>query len=122
MVRRETSRTRRVGELIQRELAGLMQRELSDVRASKATIVAVDVAPDFSHAKVFVTHLDGAAQARDIVKYLNKASGFLRHALAGRVELRIVPTLRFVYDESVERGIALSQLIERARAEDERKK
>ena len=121
MPRRETSRTRRVGELIKRELAGLVQRDLSDARARKATILDVNVAPDFSHAKVFITHLDGAEQARDIVKYLNQASGFLRRQLAGRIELRVIPQLRFVYDESVERGMALSQLIERARAADEDK-
>lgn len=118
-MRRETGRTRKIGALLQRELATLIQQEISDPRSAKVTLTAVDVAPDLSHAKVYVTHLSGAAHAREIVQVLNRAAKFLRHELAGRVKLRSVPQLRFVYDESVERGMALSELIERARAEDE---
>lgn len=114
---RDPSRTRRIGALMRRELAALM-RELSDTQAAKATITAIDVAPDLSHAKIFVTHLSGAQQSREILAALNKASPFLRRQLAGRIKLRLAPDLRFVYDESVERGMALSNLIDRARAQD----
>lgn len=115
---RETSRTRRIAALIRRELAGLIAAEVSDVRAAKATITAVDVAPDLSHAKIFVTHLSGVTYAKEIVGALNHESRLLRRVLAGRIQLRVAPELRFVYDESVERGMALSNLIDRARAED----
>lgn len=117
---KETERTRKIGALLQRELALLVAQELDDPRAAKVTLTAVDVAPDLSHAKIFVTHLSGAAQARELVTILNKAANFLRHELAGRVKLRKLPALRFVYDESVERGMALSELIDRARAEDQK--
>ena len=115
---RETSRTRRIAALIRRELAGLIPTEVSDARAAKATITSVDVAPDLSHAKVFVTHLSGVAHAREIVGALNEDGRILRRVLAGRIQLRVAPELRFVYDASVERGMALSNLIDRARAED----
>lgn len=117
-MRRETSRTRKISALLQRELATLIQQEIKDPRAAKVTLTAVDVAPDLSHAKVYVTHLSGAEHARDLVKVLNRAAGFLRHELGERIELRSLPQLRFVYDESVERGMALSALIDRARSQD----
>lgn len=117
--RSPSARTHRVAALLQRELAALIQTSVNDPRVGKVTLTAVDVAPDLSHANIFVTALEGAQRAREMIKALNKAAGFLRRQLAGRIELRTVPELRFVYDESVERGIALSRLIERARAQDE---
>lgn len=119
-MRKDSSRVYRIGALLKRELAGLIRQELSDPRAAKATITDVDVAPDLSHAKIFVTHLDGVEHARPLVKALNHASGFLRHRLADRVDLRVVPDLRFVYDESVERGVNISRLIDEARARDKK--
>ncbi len=117
-MRKDTGRVHRISALLMRELAALIQQDIQDPRAARATLTAVDVAPDLSHAKVFVTHLEGKEHAREIVTALNRASGFLRHRIAGRVELRVVPQLRFVYDESVEKGVALSALIDKARAGD----
>ena len=116
-MRKDTGRTRKIGELIQRELATLIPRELDDPRVAHVTLTAVDVAPDLSHAKVFVTHLAGAEQAKAMVAALNHAAGFLRHRLRERVILRHVPELRFVYDESVERGDSIERLLAKARAE-----
>jgi ribosome-binding factor A len=116
-MRKDTGRTRKIGELIQRELATIIPRELDDPRVAHVTLTAVDVAPDLSHAKVFVTHLAGAEQARAMVTALNHAAGFLRHRLRERVILRHVPELRFVYDESVERGDSIERLLAKARAE-----
>ena len=117
-MRKETGRTRRIAELLQRELAILMRNEMNDPRIAQVTLTSVDVARDLSHAKVYVTQLSGVAQAPATLKVLNGAAGFLRHALSGRVEMRVIPQLRFVYDESVEKGAAISSLIDRARATD----
>ncbi|MDA8364656.1 MAG: 30S ribosome-binding factor RbfA [Gammaproteobacteria bacterium] len=117
-MRKQTGRTRRVAELLQRELAVLIPRELSDPRLSQMTLTGVDVAPDLSHAKVYITQLSGAANAPATLAMLNGAAGFLRHILRGRLELRVIPELRFLYDESVERGAEISRLIESARAAD----
>jgi ribosome-binding factor A len=116
-MRKDTGRTRKIGELIQRELASIIPREMNDPRTAHVTITAVDVAPDLSHAKVYVTHLAGREQAKEMVTALKRASGFLRHALHERVMLRHVPELRFVYDESVERGDSIERLLAKARAE-----
>lgn len=119
-MRKDSSRLYRISALLKRELAALIGRELADPRVAKATITDVDVAPDLSHAKVFVTHLDGIEHAQSLIKALNHARGFLRHRLAEQIDLRVVPELRFVYDESVERGANLSRLIDEARARDKK--
>jgi len=116
-MRKGTSRTRRIAELLQRELAVLIARELNDPRLSKVTLTGVDVAPDLSHAKVYITQLSGVRNARATLAVLNGATGFLRHILRRRIDLRVIPGLRFLYDESVERGAEIARLIERARTE-----
>ena len=112
-MRKKSGRPQKLGDLIQRELSELLQRELRDPRVGMITITGVDVSPDFSHAKVFFTtlsadHVAGAAAG------LARASGFLRSQLARRIKLYTTPELRFVYDESVERGDRLSRLIDAA--------
>jgi ribosome-binding factor A len=117
----EYSRTQRVADQIQRELAALIQREVKDPRVGMATVSAVEVSRDLSHAKVFVTIFKGDEDQQEItesVKALNNASGFLRSQLGQRMKLRIVPTLRFHFDDSLSRGNYLSNLIDKARASD----
>jgi ribosome-binding factor A len=115
---KEFSRTKRVGEQIQRELAVLLQKELDDPRVGMVTVSAVDVAPDFSHAKVYVTALDAEYDHKSVAEALNKAAGFLRGRLGQRLSIRVIPQLRFMYDESVDQGNRLAALIDAAVASD----
>lgn len=114
-------RVRRIAELLKRELAAVIEQELHDPRVTRLTLTAVDVAPDLSHAKVYITQLGGAAQAAATVAALNRAGGFLRRTLSRRLTLRVIPELRFGYDASVEKGAEVSRLIDRALAEDRAK-
>lgn len=111
---KDTSRIRRVAEQIQRELAELIQLELKDPRIGLVTLTGVEVTPDYAHAKVFFTLLDGEELAGQALAGLQHAAGFLRSQLAHRMKLRIMPQLHFVYDVSVERGVRLSSLIDEA--------
>ena len=104
-------RPQKVADLVQRELSELIRLELRDPRVGMLTITSVDVSPDLSHAKVFITLLDKAKLA-DTLQGLHRASGYLRSLLARRMKLYTTPELRFVYDESVERGDHLSRLID----------
>ena len=104
-------RPRKVADLIQRELSDLLRRELRDPRVGMVTLTAVDISPDLSHAKVFFTILE-KEKRNETTKALQRAAGFLRSHLAHRIKLYVAPELRFVYDESVERGDQLSQLID----------
>jgi ribosome-binding factor A len=112
---RSSGRPQKLGDLIQRELSELVQRELRDPRVGMITITGVDVSPDFSHAKVFFTLLD-KAHLQEAAAGLKRASGFLRSQLAKRIKLYTTPELRFEYDESVERGDRLSRLIDSTKA------
>ena len=123
---KDYSRTRRVGEQIQREMAQLVQQEIKDPRLGLVTISAVKLSKDMSHANIFFTVLgvdDGDDEndkpsqkqiADDTVKILEGASGFLRHELGKRMQLRIVPQVHFKYDESISYGNDLSALINKA--------
>ena len=105
------ARPRKVADLIQREISELLRRELRDPHVGMVTLTSVDVAPDLSHAKVFFTLLDKSKLA-ETEKALQRAAGFLRSQLSHRMNMYTTPALRFVYDESVERGDRLSRLID----------
>ena len=119
-MQKDSNRPRRVAELIRRELAMLIPRELDDPHAHQITITGAEVSRDMSSARIYYSLLSGAAEAKQTTKSLNRAAGFLRHALMERVSLRTVPALRFYFDESVERGARIDSLIEQAISEEKR--
>lgn len=114
----DSNRPRRIAELLKRELAQLIAQELNDPRIGPVTLTAVDVTPDLKLAKVFYTQLgetEASSQGfKETTEALNHASGFLRHCLRARVDLRSIPALRFKYDESVARGARISALLNQA--------
>ena len=103
----------RVADQIQRDVAELI-RDLKDPRIGMVTLTDVEVTSDYAHAKVFFTMLGDAGQISAAAEGLNRAAGFLRHELGHRIKLRSIPQLHFIHDESVERGVRLSQLIDAA--------
>jgi ribosome-binding factor A len=109
-----TARLARIADQIQRELADLIREELRDPRVRLVTITGVELSRDQSHAKVFFTCLGSAEEARACGEGLDRAAGFLRGGLAHRLSTRTVPDLHFSYDESIERGVRLSRLIDEA--------
>ncbi len=111
-------RSRRVAEQIRQELADILWREVQDPRVKGVTLTSVEVTSDLEHAKIWFTLLTG--EAKDVIKGLQSATGFLRRELAHRMRLRLVPSLTFLYDESVARGAHLSSLIDQAVEEDKR--
>ena len=104
-------RPQKVADLIQRELSDLLRREVRDPRVGMVTITSVDVSPDLSHAKIYFTTLD-KDHLKETTKGLQRAASFLRVQLSKRMSMYTTPELRFLYDESVERGDRLSQLID----------
>ena len=115
MVARKSSvpnRGFRVADQIQRDLAELIARELKDPRVGMVTINAVEVTPDYAHAKVYVSLLASDPEAS--VQKLNAAAGFLRNGLFKRLHIHTVPTLHFVYDRTTERAADMNALIAKA--------
>lgn len=115
---REYPRSRRVGDQIQRELAGLVRDGLKDPRVALVTITEVQVTRDLSHAKVYFATLDREADTAQLNKVLQGAAGYLRRELAGRMRTRTVPELHFHYDTVPEHGAHMDALIRAAREED----
>jgi ribosome-binding factor A len=107
------NRSFRVADQIQRDLAGLI-RELKDPRVGMVTVNAVDVTPDYAHAKVFFSVLVG--EPAECEQALNAAAGFLRNGLFKRLQIHTVPTLHFQFDRTTERAADLSALIAKANA------
>ena len=110
-------RARRVADAIQQHLAELIRREVKDPRVGVVTITAVEVSNDLSHAKVYLSSWEGAERVREAIAGLERAKGFLRQHLAKRLTTYKVPQLHFFHDTSIERGVALTQLIDRVAAE-----
>jgi len=117
---KEFSRSSRVAEQIQRELAQLISLELKDPRIGLITLTGVEVTPDYAHAKVFYTTLAESEDRGEIEIGLQRAKGFLRRELGKRIRLHTLPDLHFSYDASVERGDRLSRLIDEALASDKK--
>jgi ribosome-binding factor A len=111
-----TNRPQRVAELIKRELATLIARELEGELVHRVTLTDADVSRDLKNARLYFTVLGGNERAAEAQRLLNHAAGFLRHELKRRLVLRTIPELRFRYDESVERGARIEQLLDRALA------
>ncbi|QHI96813.1 30S ribosome-binding factor RbfA [Xylophilus rhododendri] len=102
----------RVADQIQRDLAELIARELKDPRVGMVTIQAVEVTPDYAHAKVFFSVLTGDKD--DALEGLNQAAGFLRAGLFKRLHIHTVPTLHFQFDRTPERASDMNALIAQA--------
>jgi ribosome-binding factor A len=105
------NRSYRVADQIQRDVAELI-RELKDPRVGMLTINAVEVTPDYAHAKVFFSLLVG--DPAECEAALNEAAGWLRNGLFKRLSIHTVPTLHFQFDRTTERAAELSALIQKA--------
>lgn len=113
----EFSRSQRVGGQIRRELAQIIQQELRDPRVGLVTISAVEMSKDKTHAKIFITVMNPDQDVGTTLKVLNKASGFLRRALAPRMMLQVMPELHFIYDSSLDEGMRVAALLNSVAAE-----
>ncbi len=119
---KQYSRTQRIGDQIQRELATLIPQEVRDPRLGFITITGVDVSRDVGHAKVFITVMgeNSPEVIKENLDVLKDTAGYLRMLLGKAMKLRSVPSLHFHYDQSITRGAMLSALIEQAVTEDQR--
>ena len=107
-----THRIERVNNLIRQEISELLQRQIKDPRLSSfVAITDVSTSHDLKYAKVFVSCISGKEEKQEILSVLAGASGFFRNELARRLKLRRIPELSFQWDDSIERGTRLLELI-----------
>ena len=115
---REFNRSQRMAEQVRRELAEIVRDELKDPRMGLCSFTAVKLSRDLSSAVVFCSVLDKAL-SEETIETLNHAAGFIRSQIASRIRARTVPVLKFVNDDSAERGEAMDKLIKKAIRQDE---
>ena len=115
MKKKGFQRSDRVAEQVRRDLADLIRTELKDPRVGMISLTAVELTPDYAHAKIFFATLN-SEHLEEIERGLKRAVGFLRRELGKRIHIHTLPELHFVYDSSIERGTSLSLLIDQANA------
>lgn len=114
-MKRGYERTQRIADLIQKTLAQMLLRDMTDDRFRFVTVTSVSVTKDLGYAKIFVSMLiDDEQKIKETIAALNRVSKSLRYQLARAVKLRVVPELKFVYDESTAHGFRISNLIDSA--------
>lgn len=107
---KNTSRCGRLGDLMQREISRLIRDDFSDPRYGMITVSAVLVTEDLSYARVFVTVLNDSQQISSLAE-LNDAVGYFRTQVAKKLSTRIVPKIRFFYDDSLVEGAKMDRLL-----------
>jgi len=106
-------RIERVNSLIRQEISELLRRQVKDPRLGNLVAVTdVSTSPDLRHAKIFVSRIGSEEEKQETLSVLAAASGFFRNELAKRLRLRHIPELSFQWDDSIERGDYLLQLID----------
>ncbi len=119
---RDFSRAERVAQQIQKEVAQILQRDLKDPRIGMVTVSAVEVSRDLAYAKIFISALLQEDEKAELaVKQLNESAPFVRSLLAKSMRMRVVPSIKFYLDTSVNEGLRMSKLVDDAIASDNRK-
>ena len=105
-------RMRRVNEAVREVLSARLAGGLKDPRIGFVTVTAVETSPDLRHARVFVSVLGGEEERQETLSGLASAHGILQGAVADELRMRRTPTLDFVYDHSIDRGMRITELLE----------
>ena len=117
---KEFSRTQRVAQQLQKELAVILQREIKDPAIAMTTISSVDVSRDMNYAKIYVTYLPiGEQTAEGSLEALREMAPYIRSLLGKEIRLRVTPELNFIFDQSLTEGMRISNLVSKAVRDDE---
>ncbi len=111
-------RSDRVADLIRAEISDILLKEIRDPRIGTLTVTAVDLADDLRSAKVFFVQLGEDSNSSSMEARLQKAAGFFKQELGKRLQLRYIPNLTFIYDQSFKYGNRIEQLLAQVKRED----
>lgn len=112
---KEFSRTQRVSNQLQKEIALILQREIKDPRIGMVTVSGVEVSRDMAYAKVYVTFLTMGEQTPEGgLEALHEATGYIRSLLGKAIRLRVTPEITFFFDQSLTEGMRISNLVSQA--------
>ena len=110
-------RLERVAEQIKVEISITLKRKVNDPRIGFVSITEVTLSPDLEFAKVYVSVMGDETEKLKTLEGLNSAKGFIRGELGHALELRLVPDIKFIRDDSIERGSRILNLINNLKAE-----
>jgi ribosome-binding factor A len=110
----EYKRSDRVGDLLLELVSELLMREVNDPRIRSVTLTGADVADDLRQAKIYFNILTGSEGKDEVLAGLKSAAGFIRRRVAKDLNLRVVPTIEFVYDDTEERARRIDELLKQA--------
>jgi ribosome-binding factor A len=105
-------RMRRVDEAVREVLSDAISKDVQDPRVGFVTVTAVKTSPDLRHARVYVSVLGDEQMRSETLDGLRSAHGFLQARVAAELSLKHTPTLTFEYDESIDRGMRISRLLD----------
>jgi ribosome-binding factor A len=107
------NRTERISEEVKKELSDLIQNHIKDPRLPDfVSVTAVRVTKDLRYAKAYISVLGDESKKKGAIDALRSASGYIRHEIGKRINLRYTPEFRFELDDSIEHGMYLSKLID----------
>jgi ribosome-binding factor A len=115
-------RLQRIADRIRQEISEMLIRELSDPRLQLIYITDVKVDRELAFADIYVSAVEGQERSKEVLAGLESASGFIRHALASRVDLRVFPRLRFHWDPTPENADHIEQVLAEIRKKTETQK
>ncbi len=110
-------RPRRVADLLKKEISDIIFKELKDPRVGFVTLTKVDVTADLRIAKVYFSVLSSKGNVEDSLTGLNSANVFIRNELKKRVKLRLLPSLEFIFDDSLDYVEKIEKLIQKSKEE-----
>jgi ribosome-binding factor A len=113
----EYKRSDRVGDLLVQVVSELLLREVSDPRVGAVALTGAEVSPDLRHAKIYFNLLTGSGDKKEALKGLKSAAGFIRGRAGHTLQLRVVPTIDFVYDDTEERARRIDELLQKTNKE-----
>jgi len=112
-------RLQRIGDRIRQDLSEMVvMGEIRDPRISGVTITEVKVDRELAYADVFLSAVEGSERAEEVLQGFNRANGFIRKALAERIELRVFPRLRYHWDPTPERADRIERLLASLRTDE----
>jgi ribosome-binding factor A len=107
-----TDRIRRVNEAVREVLSARIAEGLNDPRIGFVTLTSVDTSPDLSHARVYVSVLGTESERAETLAALGSAHGLFQKAIGRELRMKRTPTLQFVFDESIDRGMRITELLD----------
>ena len=105
-------RMRRVNEAVREVLSARIAEGLNDPRIGFVTVTSVETSPDLRHARVYVSVLGSESERSQTLDGLESAHGLLQQSIAGELRMKRTPTLQFIFDESIDRGMRITELLE----------